>query len=78
MKMNKTLEYYMSLPYPILLTPPEEAEDAWFARIPLLRGCMTQASSLEELWENILIAKRLWIETMLEANQAIPEPERIR
>jgi antitoxin HicB len=78
MTMNKTLEYYMHLPYPILLTPPEEEGDGWYAEIPLLDGCGTSGETKEIVLVEIEEAKRLWIETMLEANQAIPEPERIR
>lgn len=76
--MTKTLEYYMSLPYPILLTPPEEAGDGWYAEIPLLDGCGTSGETKEEALNGIEEAKRLWLETMLDAHQTIPEPERVR
>jgi len=36
-------DYYLSLPYPIELIPDEDGY--WFARIPLLPGCMTQGES---------------------------------
>jgi antitoxin HicB len=42
----KTLEYYLTLPYPIVLIPDEDGY--WFAEIPLLPGCMTQGASREE------------------------------
>ena len=65
------------MPHPVEIIAPTDDEEEWFARIPLLPGCMTQAPTLEKLWENIIEAKRLWVATMLEANQPIPEPEHI-
>lgn len=69
---NKTLEYYMSLPYTIELTPDEHG--VWFAAIPLLKGCMTQGDSREEALAMIDEAKALWLETALEEGIPIPEP----
>lgn len=71
----KDINYYMSLPYPILISPPESADDDWFAEIPDLSGCMTQAPSRDELFPMIEEAKRLWLESMLDMGQVIPEPE---
>jgi antitoxin HicB len=70
--MNKTLEYYLSLPYTIELTPDEDGY--WFAQIPLLKGCMTQGESREEALMMIDEAKELWLETALEEGIPIPEP----
>lgn len=71
--MNNTLEYYLSLPYPIELIPDEDG--VWFAQIPLLTGCMTQGESREEALEMLDEAKMLWLETALEENIEIPEPQ---
>ncbi|MEM6283391.1 MAG: type II toxin-antitoxin system HicB family antitoxin, partial [Chloroflexota bacterium] len=60
---TKTLDYYLSLPYTIELTPDEDG--AWFAEIPLLPGCMTQGETRMEVLEMIDDAKRLWLETAL-------------
>jgi antitoxin HicB len=76
--MTKTLEYYMNLPYPILLLPPEQAGDGWYAKIPLLRGCGAVAMSAEEALRELEEAKRLWFEIALEEAMEIPEPERVR
>lgn len=73
--MSKTLEYYLSLPYAIELIPDEDG--VWFAQIPLLKGCMTQGDSREEAPEMIDEAKILWLETALEENIEIPEPQAI-
>ncbi len=70
--MNKTLDYYLSLPYPIELIPDEDGY--WFAQIPLLPGCMTQGASRTEALEMIDEAKILWLETALDEGIDIPEP----
>ncbi len=70
----KTLEYYLSLPYTIELTPDEDGN--WFVKIPLLKGCMTNGTSREDALLMLDDAKRLWLETALETDMAIPEPER--
>ncbi len=70
--MNKTLEYYLSLPYIIELIPDEDG--VWFAHIPLLKGCMTQGDSRDEALHMLDEAKALWLETALEEGIPIPEP----
>jgi antitoxin HicB len=72
MKMNKPLEYYLSLPYRIELIPDEDG--FWFAQIPNLPGCMTQGANRDEALEMLDEAKLLWLETALEENIDIPEP----
>ncbi len=72
----KTLEYYLSLPYTIELTPDEDGY--WFVEIPLLPGCLSQGSSRAEALEMIDEAKILWLETALQEGIFIPEPERER
>jgi antitoxin HicB len=72
-KKHKTIEYYLSLPYTIELTPDEDGY--WFAEIPLLPGCMTQGRTRPEALEMIDEAKVLWLETALEENIPVPEPE---
>lgn len=71
--MERDLNYYLSLPYPIELIPDEDGY--WFARIPLLKGCMTNGDSREDALTMIDDAKKLWLETALEDNVSIPEPE---
>jgi antitoxin HicB len=72
---NKTLEYYMSLPYPIELIPDEDGY--WFAQIPMLPGCMTQGDSREDALRMLDEAKEIWLEQQLLYNQSIPEPQPI-
>ena len=72
-KQPRTLEYYLSLPYTIHLTPDEEGY--WFAEIPLLEGCMTNGKSREDALAMLDDAKRAWLTTALELGLLIPEPE---
>ena len=69
----KNLDYYLSLPYTIELTPDEDG--FWFAEIPLLEGCMTNGTSREDALNMIDDAKRVWLETALSLGLTIPEPE---
>ena len=71
--MTKTLDYYLSLPYTIELTP--DVDGYWFAEIPLLEGCMTNGESREDALAMMDDAKRAWLETALELGLPIPEPE---
>ena len=64
MKQMKNLEYYLSLPYTIELTP--DVEGFWFAEIPLLEGCMTNGENREDALAMLDDAKRAWFETALE------------
>ena len=69
---NKKLEYYLSLPYSVELTPDEDG--SWFARIPLLDGCMTTGADAHDALNMILDAQRGWLITALELGIDIPEP----
>ena len=69
---NKTLAYYLSLPYTIELTPNEDGY--WFASIPVLKGCITQGESREDALTMLDEAKELWLETALQEDIAIAEP----
>ncbi len=71
--MNKDLDYYLSLPYSIVLIP--DTDGYWFANIPLLEGCMTQGYSRADALEMLDDAKRGWLETALAHHITIPEPD---
>jgi antitoxin HicB len=73
--MNKDLDYYLKLPYPVTVVQDEDG--SWFAEIPLLKGCITSAETWEELQKMILDAKTLWLRVALEDRLVIPEPEPI-
>ena len=70
--MEKTIEYYMSLPYTIELR--REPEEGWFVQVKELRGCMSQGQTQEEALAMIQEAMELWLEVALEDGLSIPEP----
>jgi antitoxin HicB len=71
---EKSIEYYMSLPYRVEVYPEGEGK-GFSALIPDLPGCMTSAASREELWPMLEEAKQLWLEVALEDGITIPEPK---
>ncbi len=74
MTEEKTLDYYMGLPYAVEVKRDDEAERPWFARVVELPGCMTEAETWEELEPMIEDAKRSWLSVSLEHGDPIPEP----
>jgi predicted RNase H-like HicB family nuclease len=70
---GKTFEYYMDLPYAAEIWYDE---DAYFAKVLELPGCMTRAGTFEELGPMIKDAMTLWITSGLEHGDPIPEPHR--
>jgi antitoxin HicB len=74
MTLGKDIHYYMSLPYPVLLIPAP-ADNTWYAKIPLLPGCMSDGETVEEALENLREAQELWLEVALEDAMEIPVPE---
>ena len=71
--MNKTLEYYLSLPYRLEIIP-DTVDGGYGACYPELPGCATCADTLEEVIKNAEDAKREWLLACLEDNIDIPEP----
>lgn len=73
--MEKTLEYYMELDYPVELSKikPEEG-GGFFVSVPLLPGCMSDGDTLEEAYSNIVEAKKELFSSMVERKMEIPEP----
>jgi antitoxin HicB len=70
---EKSIEYYMSLPYRVEIYPEPDGS-GYTALIPELPGCMTCADTIEELWNMIEEAKRGWLEISLEDGDYVPEP----
>ena len=69
----KTIEYYMNLPYRMEIIPDVE-EGGFVASYPELPGCITCAETMKEAMENLIDAKKAWIEAELEEGRKIPEP----
>jgi len=70
--MDKTVEYYMNLPYTVEMH--QEPEGGWFVRVKELRGCMSDGDTPEEAATMIQEAMELWLEVALEDGVPIPEP----
>lgn len=51
-----------------------EEDEGWIADIPDLPGCSAFGESPEQALDEVLIAKRLWIESAKADGAAIPEP----
>lgn len=71
--MEKTVDYYMNLPYTIELRQDPE-DEGWFVRVKELRGCMSEGDTPEEALAMIQEAMELWLEVSLEEGIPIPEP----
>lgn len=69
---KKGLQYYLELPYKVLLYPAEEG--GYAIEMPELPGCLSQGETLEEAFEMIKDAKKCWLEVALERGIEIPEP----
>jgi antitoxin HicB len=75
---NRSVDEYLALPYTIEVIRDTDLENpGWVARVLELPGCITQADTLDELYEMIEDAMRGWIEVALEDGLAIPEPRTI-
>ena len=70
---NKSVDYYMSLPYSYEVIPSQEG--GWVIKVTQLPGCMTQADNWEDIPALVREAKQGWIEAALEFNDPIPEPQ---
>ena len=70
--MDKTLEYYMSLPYTLELTP--EPEGGWLVAVRELPGCISVGDTPDDAIAMIRDAMRAWIGAALEDGHPIPEP----
>ncbi len=71
----KKLEDYMKIPYCIEMELiPQSEGGGILARIPLLKGCMSDGESYDEAAKNLEDAKREWFSYMLKNGYDIPEP----
>lgn len=70
--MEKDLDYYMKLPYKIIIQP--NLEGGYSAKLPELRICITCADTLEELFDMIENSKECWLRHMLDTKSIIPKP----
>ena len=71
--MNKSLEYYMDLPYRVEVIKDTE-EGGYALHCPELSGCITCADTVEEGFRKLEDAKRRWFAACIEGSITIPEP----
>ena len=69
----KDLNYYLSLPYRMELTP-DKPEGDFVVSFPALPGCLSCGETIEEAITNGNDAKMSWLETSLEQGMIINEP----
>jgi len=74
-KEQEGIEYYMQLPYSILLHEVvDDGEKYWIAEVPELPGCKSHGSSVEEAVKSVEEAKKDWILDSLEKDEEVPVP----
>lgn len=76
MRQHHSLDYYLTLKYPMSIYPEEDG--GYVVLVPDLPGCMTQGETLDEALANIEEARELWIETVYTSGkQAISLPSQL-
>jgi len=74
-KEQKGIEYYMQLPYSILLHQVEdEGVKYWIAEVTELPGCKSHGSTVEEAVKSVEEAKKDWILDSLKEGEEVPVP----
>ena len=74
-KEQKGIEYYMQLPYSILLHEVvDNSEKYWIAEVPELPGCKSHGSTVEEAVKSVEEAKKDWVLDSLEKDEEVPVP----
>lgn len=72
---KRGIEYYLQLPYSILLHQVEdEGKKYWIAEVPELPGCKSHGSTVQEAVESVEEAKKDWIADSLERGEDVPVP----
>lgn len=72
-RIKKTIEYYLSLPYSLEIVP-DVYEGGITARYPGLPGCITCADTMEDAVVNAVDTKKAWLGAALEDGISITEP----
>lgn len=68
------VEYYLKLPYAIMLQRDEDGD--FVARIRDLKGCAAHGKTETEAIETLREVQRLWLEESLAGGVRIPEPQK--
>ena len=70
---NKTIDYYMTLPYQEVIVAAKDG--GYVGYIPELKGCITQSDTKAGILDMLEDAKTSWLEAALEEGIDIPEPQ---
>lgn len=71
-KQRRSLSDYLATAYPFNVVA--ESDGGYFVSFPDLPGCMTQVARIEEIGAAADEVRELWLETVYEQGQDIPEP----
>jgi len=69
---TKNVEYYLSLPYTIILRPDEDGDV--IARVEELSGCLAHGVDDKEALHNLRGVQKAWIQECLDSGQPVPVP----
>ncbi len=69
----KTINYYMNLPYKFEIIE-DKNEGGYIASYPDLPGCITYADNFNDILNNLIDAKKVWLEAAIKDNYEIAEP----
>lgn len=69
----RDLNYYLGLPYTVVLRQDEEGDTV--ARISELPGCVAHGPNETEALQAIKEMQGLWIQDCIESGQPVPEPQ---
>ena len=72
--MEKSVDYYMSLPYTVELESSGEWYRASIKELPVCTAEVSASESVEELWRLLKEDQRRWIEQQLRWDREVPEP----
>lgn len=73
--MEKNLNYFMSLNYPVTVEKYTEDEETYFSlEIPDLPGCGSYGTTFEEAFQRLEESKELWLEESIKRGLYISEP----
>jgi len=76
--MNKVIdekvEYYIDLPYTLIIERHDEEKPYFSARVLELEGCITTGVTVEEVTKDVKDAMREWLELNIRLGKPIPEP----
>jgi len=69
---RNSLDFYFKLEYPVTIVAAPEG--GYFVEIEDLPGCFAEGNTIEEAYQMIEKARKMWIESMYEDGNDIPLP----